>query len=474
MNTREDIAIKVSNLSKVFHSYDKPTYRLLELFKPYLLKVSSKFDKQYSKDFWALKEISFEVKKGEAFGIIGRNGAGKSTLLQIIAGTLTPTTGSIEVNGRVNALLELGSGFNPDFTGRENVFMNGAILGFSQEFIRSKFQEILEFSEIGDFIDQPVKTYSSGMFVRLAFSVQALMEPEILIIDEALAVGDIFFVQKCHAKIDELLSRGNTTFLFVTHDTGAIQKYCDRVLLLHKGVCHSIGEPNITVTKYYYLESEEAGLVSSPKVLKPKNLSSDLNDNFIQSRINYWPPLDFSFNLKSAVTTGEEKSATLVYLSILNENNERQNNFQIGEYINFYYEFDLKREFMSLEGNITLFDSKNIPIHLKSSLHYQIDVPAVVSPDSKIRFKQRIKLDLGVGEYTFHIALGNINSEIYGRVDKIPNSQLMDEWKSIISVGNLGSFSVIPKQMGIQIPFMGSVDLPGSMEIEYLPFKSIN
>ena len=180
-----DTVIQVNNISKCFEMYEKPVHRLLQTL--------CAGRKKFYKAFWALKDISFEVKKGESIGIIGKNGAGKSTLLQIVTRTLQPTTGSVQVNGRVAALLELGSGFNPEFTGRENVFMNAAILGLSESEIQEKFPQILEFADIGDFIDQPIKTYSSGMMVRLAFAVQVLVEPDILIVDEALAVGDAAF-----------------------------------------------------------------------------------------------------------------------------------------------------------------------------------------------------------------------------------------------------------------------------------------
>lgn len=218
-----DVVVKVSNISKCFEMYEKPVHRLYQtLFAG---------TKKFHKEFWALKDISFEVKKGESVGIIGKNGAGKSTLLQIITQTLHPTTGSVEINGRVAALLELGSGFNPEFTGRENVYMNAAILGLSGEETNQKFQQILDFADIGDFIDQPVKTYSSGMMVRLAFAVQVLVEPDILIVDEALAVGDAAFQRKCFAHMDQLKKRG-VTLLLVTHDTETVKQRCDRVIFL--------------------------------------------------------------------------------------------------------------------------------------------------------------------------------------------------------------------------------------------------
>lgn len=247
--SNSDIAVRVENLSKIFPTQSSIKDKFVEMMRLGLGLSPSMHESKSI--FWALKDITFTIKKGEAFGIIGRNGAGKSTLLQIIAGTLQPTSGKVEVNGRVNALLELGSGFNPEFTGRENVYLNGSILGFTKAEIDSKFNEILEFSEIGDFIDRPTKNYSSGMFVRLAFSVQALLEPEILIIDEALSVGDVFFVQKCHSKIESMLRKGKTTFIFVTHDMGAIEKYCDRAMTLHKGQVIYCGDKKNAVAKFY-------------------------------------------------------------------------------------------------------------------------------------------------------------------------------------------------------------------------------
>ena len=192
MNT-SDVAIKVESLSKCYHIYDTPRDRLKQFVLPRLQRLARQPSKQYFREFWALKDVSFEIKKGETVGIIGRNGSGKSTLLQMICGTLNPTSGSIQTNGRIAALLELGSGFNPDFTGRENVYMNAAVLGLSQGEVDERYEAITEFAGIGEFIDQPVKTYSSGMTVRLAFAISVCVEPDILIVDEALSVGDAAF-----------------------------------------------------------------------------------------------------------------------------------------------------------------------------------------------------------------------------------------------------------------------------------------
>ena len=234
-------AIKIENLSKSFKMFMSPAERVKELIHP--------FGKKYSRDFWALKDINLEISKGSTIGIIGQNGSGKSTLLQIITGILQPTTGSVQVNGRVSALLELGTGFNPEFTGRENVYMNGIIMGLSREDLDNRFDDITAFADIGSFIDQPVKTYSSGMYVRLAFSVAINVDPDILIVDEALSVGDMGFQQKCLHQIELMLDRGITVIL-VTHDINTVKNYCTNAVYLKEGSLLYYGESE-KVTEAY-------------------------------------------------------------------------------------------------------------------------------------------------------------------------------------------------------------------------------
>ena len=220
------LAISVQDVTKVYRLYEKPIDRLKES-----MSISHK---SYHRDFYALNGISFQVEKGQTVGIIGTNGSGKSTILKIITGVLTPTSGRVSVDGKISALLELGAGFNSDYTGIENIYMNGTMMGYSRKEMDEKLQDILDFAEIGDFVYQPVKTYSSGMFVRLAFALAINVEPEILIVDEALSVGDVFFQAKCYRRMEEIRKSG-TTILMVTHDMGSIIKYCDKVVLLNKG-----------------------------------------------------------------------------------------------------------------------------------------------------------------------------------------------------------------------------------------------
>lgn len=236
-----DIAINVDKVSKLYKLYDRTSDRLKEALG--LTK-----QKKYREHF-ALSDISFDVKKGETVGIIGTNGSGKSTILKIITGVLNPTSGNVNVSGRISALLELGAGFNMEYTGIENIYLNGTMMGYSREEVDKKLQTILDFADIGEFVKQPVKTYSSGMFVRLAFAVAINIDPEILIVDEALSVGDIFFQAKCYHKFTEFKNAGKT-ILFVSHDLGSIAKYCDRVILLNNGIKMAEGKPKEVIDLY--------------------------------------------------------------------------------------------------------------------------------------------------------------------------------------------------------------------------------
>lgn len=284
-----EIAIRVEHLSKCYQIYDKPQDRLKQFFYPKLQRVVGLQSKQFYREFWALKDVSFDIKRGESVGIIGRNGSGKSTLLQMICGTLNPTGGKIETHGRIAALLELGSGFNPELTGRENIYMNAAVLGLKKEEVDARYSSIIDFADIGYFVEQPVKTYSSGMFVRLAFAIQANVDPEILIVDEALAVGDAYFVHRCMLRFHQLQEQG-TTILFVSHDASAVKRLCKRALRLEAGSLINDDDSNSVVDRYlsslfvnvnyknkeHLEESEFSSSASKPDI--DKSLVGDLRE----------------------------------------------------------------------------------------------------------------------------------------------------------------------------------------------------
>ncbi len=257
MNTPMTPPIQLESISKCYRIFQNPQDRfkqaLLDRFQSLMGRKSTS---PLYREHWALRDVSFELQAGEAVGILGRNGAGKSTLLQIIAGTLEPTSGSVATSGRITALLELGSGFNPEFTGRENVFLNAQILGFSQKDTLNRFDDIAGFADIGDFIDQPVKTYSSGMMMRLAFAVQTAVDPKVLIVDEALSVGDMFFQAKCMARINKLVDSG-VALLFVSHDISAVRQLCGRALLLDGGKALATGKAATVADQYVKLQLED-------------------------------------------------------------------------------------------------------------------------------------------------------------------------------------------------------------------------
>ena len=298
-------AITVSNVTKIYKLYDKPTDRFKEA-----LGFSRK--KLY-KEHYALNDVSFHVNKGETVGIIGTNGSGKSTILKIITGVLNPSMGEVNIDGRISALLELGAGFNMEYTGIENIYLNGTMMGFSKEEIDGRLQSILDFADIGDFVYQPVKTYSSGMFVRLAFAVSINIDPDILIVDEALSVGDVFFQVKCYHKFEEFKKMGKT-ILFVSHDLGSISKYCDRVILLNKGEKVSEGNPKEIVDEFKQI------LVAHDDVALDTNKEVVLNSDGAE-----WKS---SLKLNPDLLDYGEKQAEIVDFAIIDDKGDITSNIQ--------------------------------------------------------------------------------------------------------------------------------------------------
>lgn len=285
-----EIVVNVENIDKCFHIYDQPRDRLKQFIIPRIQRALGVKEGRFYREFWALKNIDFQVRKGETVGIIGRNGSGKSTLLQIICGTLNPSSGEVKTCGRVAALLELGSGFNPEFTGRENVYLNAAVLGLNRQEIENRLDDIISFADIGQFIDQPVKTYSSGMVVRLAFAVQSQIDPDILIVDEALSVGDAKFQAKCFDRLKKLKDRG-TSILLVTHSSEQIVTHCTRAVLLNDGAVLEIGEPRRVVNRYLDLlfgrqrklaemESDKTEPLRTNSIIESKYLLNQIDDVF--------------------------------------------------------------------------------------------------------------------------------------------------------------------------------------------------
>ncbi len=317
-----DIAIKVENLSKLYHIGAKDSGLLSERISHSIKSLFSKNGKaQDPTEFWALRDINFEIKKGDAVGIIGRNGAGKSTLLKILSRITEPTTGRVTINGRVASLLEVGTGFHPELTGRENIFMNGAILGMKQAEIKRKFDEIVDFSGIEKFIDTPVKHYSSGMYVRLAFAVAAHLEPEILVVDEVLAVGDAEFQKKCLGKMEDVSSKEGRTVLFVSHSMTAISSLCSSAIFLEKGRIEFIGEVSVAINRYL----KRQNLTSASAQINPNNVKQIHNGPRHIAELISIALFDRDYMPISEIEIGEELSVRIGFRV-----KQRRDNFEIG------------------------------------------------------------------------------------------------------------------------------------------------
>lgn len=376
----KNLAISVQDVTKIYRLYDKPIDRLLE--------AMSITKKTYHKKFFALDKISFEIEKGTTVGIIGTNGSGKSTILKIITGVLNPSSGSVEVDGNISALLELGAGFNMDYTGIENIYMNGTMMGFSREEMEKKLPEILEFADIGDFAHQPVKTYSSGMFVRLAFALAINVEPEILIVDEALSVGDVFFQAKCYKKMEEIRQKG-TTILMVTHDMGSVIKYCDKVILLNRGSFVAEGKAGEIVDLY-------------KKILANRfEIEEETKDNKlpVEAKVsNTGKLMKESLSINPSVTEYGDGRAKIYDLGLIDSKGEISNllikgeEFTIKERIRFFA--DIKQPIFTY----TIKDKKGTELSGTNTMFELTDIEEVHAGDSyDVEFRQ--KMNLQGGEY---------------------------------------------------------------------------
>ncbi len=352
-----NIAIKIDQLSKCYQVYDSPRDRLKQFIFPKVRKIIGQSPKHYFQEFWALKNISFGVNRGETVGILGRNGAGKSTLLQIICGTLIPTSGRVEVNGSIAALLELGSGFNPEFSGRENVYLNAAVLGLGKEQVDERFDDIAAFADIGDFLDQPVKTYSTGMLMRLAFAVNTSVDPDILIIDEALSVGDAPFQAKCFKRLKKLIASGKS-ILFVSHDISTVRSTCDRALWLKEGEAKMWGHAKRVTKEYEKYCWEEQGVIAKegneknnaipPKKELPVNEASA--QDFWKETINALGQTNMLLPLNDSSAQLGNMSLIIQALSITNSLGERVKEINYAENITVHYKLlaqkNIDSEFM--------------------------------------------------------------------------------------------------------------------------------
>lgn len=431
-----EVAIRVDNVSKLYKLYDKPSDRLKES-----LGLTRK--KLY-KEHYALHNVSFDVKRGETVGIIGTNGSGKSTILKIITGVLNPSGGNVEIDGRISALLELGAGFNMEYTGIENIYLNGTMIGFSREEIDAKMQDILDFADIGDFIHQPVKTYSSGMFVRLAFAVAINIDPEILIVDEALSVGDVFFQAKCYKKFEDFKKMGKT-ILFVSHDLGSISKYCDRVVLLNRGKKLAEGTPKEMVSMYKRImvnqdKAEEIAAhqmdMSSLEEEDEKEIKEAACEGLWKSHYNLNPNVDEYGN----------GAAEIVDFAIIDENGNYTNAIVKGTRFRLKSKVKFKQDIQDPIFTYTFKNIQGVAITGTNTMYEKKDVPLAKEGETYVAtFEQDMFLQ--GGEYLLSMSCTgykNGDFQVYHRLYDVCSVTVVSD-KNTVGFYDMNSVTTVEK-----------------------------
>lgn len=466
----DEVVIDVRHLSKRYEIYNTPRDRLKQLVLPHVhgavnrarSALGSKQEHRaprYFREFWALQDLSFQIRRGETFGIIGRNGAGKSTLLQILAGTLSQTSGEATVKGRIAALLELGSGFNPDFTGRENVFLNGRILGLTQEELEALYDQIVAFADIGEFIDQPVKTYSSGMFVRLAFAVQAHIDASVVIIDEALAVGDVFFRQKCYARLEQLRSSG-AAILLVSHSMPDIEQYCERALLLDQGKPRFIGSSSDAAKHYYLLDQTRSNPASVPPLGPEVPTGAPvIPDTHLDGPASH-ALIDLSN--RPQISNGQ---ARCVGAALCDENGRLCGSFRQGDVAVFHYEFELLEDIGVPVCGLVIANDRGVIVHGKNAWQFRHDLSVELNRGRRVVCHHEIALNLGPGEYTFELGLAAVTHHEWENRRSISHEEWATRHLTLCVVTNAGQFSVgLANENGVSVlTHHGIADLPGKL-----------
>lgn len=451
-----DVVLQVENLGKCFRIYRNPWDRAREWMSP--------GKKTYHEPFWSLRHVSFEVRRGEFLGIIGENGAGKSTLLKIITGVLKPTEGRYQLNGKVLSLLELGTDFNFELSGRANAIYSAELLGFPPGYVQGRLQEIEAFSELGEFFDRPMKLYSSGMKARLAFSLFAFLDCDVLILDEVLAVGDIFFQQKCYARLEELIKR-QVTIILVTHGLDTVQQYCKEVVLLHQGQKLFQGEPRKGIIQFHQLRTGHFNLASKTAA-RMKSLLTTLEE----PQEFFWAT-DENF---VAVESPDAKAAELVRYAICNQDGQASAVFQQGEQAYLCCEFLLKESIEVPIVCVMITNKFNTLIHSKGSHQQGAIVPPAVNQGDSIRFYRSIDLRIAPGQYVVGFALVTIPFNIYEQLNELPQAELNNYFKLCDVYEKVGTFYVKPHFSINQHSHFGICDLPGKCQVQVIPEAEFN
>jgi lipopolysaccharide transport system ATP-binding protein len=461
-------AVQVAGLSKIYHLYARPQDRLKEM-------VLGRAGGRFSREFHALHDVSFSLPRGRRLGLIGRNGSGKSTLLQILAGTLAPTSGDVQVHGRVAALLELGSGFNPEYTGRENIFLNASILGLSRDETEARFDDIASFADIGEFLEQPVKTYSSGMFMRLAFAVTTSVDADLLLIDEALSVGDVFFTQKCFGHLERLIDRGVSVVL-VTHDASAVNQFCDTVIVLNDGRIAFDGDTVSGLRTYLALQRSGPDAIKATQAMAARGRAIQAIVSEEAPRELVWPaaseflPLD-ALTSPNAVqgTLQGTGQARCTAVALCDDTRHATDVFQMGDDAVFYCEYEIDQPIGVPLAGVSLVNERNLIVHGRNTMQHALPVHEPVGPGTRLRFRQRIRLDIAPGRYTFVLGLATMSADSYANAAHMSHAALDSCTTRVLSIANLASFSVTLRRDGLELPFHGLANLGGDADLAIIP-----
>ena len=455
-----DRAIQVNNLGKKFKIYKKPWDRAREWL--------TRSARAYHDDFWALKDISFELRRGESLGVIGQNGAGKSTLLKILTGAMYATEGSYRIDGRVLSMLELGTGFNIELTGRQNVLNSAHLLGFPENYIAARMEDIEAFADIGDFFDRPIKMYSSGMRARLAFAMFAFLDCDVLIIDEVLSVGDVFFTQKCYERLEQLRAQ-DTAMIMVTHNMSVIQQYCQHAIVLDKGRVAFAGSVSEAAMHYFFISNApktsaaQPGRASRAAAAAPRfdgsivkrsqgDPTASHNSDWAPGQI-HWPAEIVFRDISSVMSTGESW-ARCTAIAQCDDDGRPCNMFRAGQRVHWYYEFEALQDLYEPSGVVTIINDKNIRVHGKNTIQLGVRPKQPLLKGQRIRFHQSTVLNLTPGEYTFGIGLSARSATDDGT--------FADKGFLANNVVRAGSFHIISPPG----PHLGLCDLPGECEVE--------
>ncbi len=456
----DDVILKVDSLGKVFKVYQNPIGRVKEWVT---------FGKRiHHRKFVALQNISFEVRKGGFLGIIGPNGAGKSTLLKVITGVLDPTSGSYTVSGKVLSLLELNGGMDSDLTGRENIIRSAQLLGFPPRYLNDRMAQIEEFAELGEFFDQALSVYSSGMRIRLAFSMFAFLECDILILDEVLAVGDIFFRQKCYARLEKLVSQ-NVSIILVTHSTGTVRRYCDDVIVLEMGRVIFHGTADTAIQKYFEIKKDQGVKVSITDTYTEEDYVPPMRtQDKTTLEIQEWPA-ESAFLKNPLPQKCENKHAKLTHLLICDQQGRPVRAFKQGEKVYFYFAYHVKENIGVPVARINLLTVTNLLIHSKNSLQLKANHPLLVRAGETIRYKQMIKLDIAPGNYIFNLNLSAMRLSDFEQRDMLSAMDFKEKSIPVISIKPAGAIEVVRQSQNRAVDLHGGLcNLDGEIHVHVI------